>query len=233
MMKIRNYLNTKAQGIVEYAVLLAFIVGLAMALNGSNLGGYVKNVFTYASDMLAYFNGGEFDIPAAIERISSLQSNYSGWTRGMIRSGWLNDSDSTLEEIQGIADELGATTWIYVNGKQSKDVKPNGLYWTTEDLSQVDWVSGTGDAQDYSAQSLLSYYYSPSDNTYYVIKNRVWCNQSDLSGATSLSAQYDWSGKYNGKPVAEIVGSASSYAEAKKIYNDTVTANGGSFVFEN
>ena len=29
----------KGQGIVEYALLLAFVVGIAMMLNGANLGG--------------------------------------------------------------------------------------------------------------------------------------------------------------------------------------------------
>ena len=35
----------KGQGIVEYALLLAFVVGIAMMLNGANLGGAVKGVF--------------------------------------------------------------------------------------------------------------------------------------------------------------------------------------------
>lgn len=39
MKTIRNYLDRKGQGIVEYALLLSFIVGLAMMLNGANLGG--------------------------------------------------------------------------------------------------------------------------------------------------------------------------------------------------
>ena len=35
----------KGQGIVEYALLLAFVVGIAMMLNGANLGGAVKDTF--------------------------------------------------------------------------------------------------------------------------------------------------------------------------------------------
>ena len=55
MKTIRNYLDRKGQGIVEYALLLSFIVGLAMMLNGANLGGTVKGVFDDVAGLL----GGE------------------------------------------------------------------------------------------------------------------------------------------------------------------------------
>ena len=55
MTAIRNYLNKKGQGIVEYSVLLSFIVGLAMMLNGANLGSAVKGTF----DSVATVLGGE------------------------------------------------------------------------------------------------------------------------------------------------------------------------------
>ena len=45
----------KGQGIVEYALLLAFIVGLAMMLNSANLSGEVKDTF----DKVAALLGGE------------------------------------------------------------------------------------------------------------------------------------------------------------------------------
>lgn len=47
--------DKKGQGIVEYALLLAFIVGIAMMLNGSNIGGAVYGVF----DKVAAVLGGE------------------------------------------------------------------------------------------------------------------------------------------------------------------------------
>lgn len=59
MIKIFNHLKQKGQGIVEYAILLAFIVGLAMMLNGANLGGAVKGAFDSVADLLASFNGGK------------------------------------------------------------------------------------------------------------------------------------------------------------------------------
>ena len=55
MVEIRYYLNKKGQGIVEYALLLAFVVGIAMMLNGTNLGSSVKGVF----DDVALVLGGK------------------------------------------------------------------------------------------------------------------------------------------------------------------------------
>ena len=42
------------QGIVEYALILAFVVGIAMMLNTSNLGGAILAVFDDVADYLAY-----------------------------------------------------------------------------------------------------------------------------------------------------------------------------------
>ena len=57
VIKIMDYLKhkQKGQGIVEYAMLLAFIVGIAMMLNGSNLGGAVKGVFDDVAEVIANF----------------------------------------------------------------------------------------------------------------------------------------------------------------------------------
>lgn len=55
MSVFRNYLNKKGQGIVEYALILAFVVGIAMALNGTDIGGAVKGVF---DDVAALLGGG-------------------------------------------------------------------------------------------------------------------------------------------------------------------------------
>ncbi len=55
LIKIRNMLKQKGQGIVEYALLLAFIVGLAVMLNGTGISGEVKNTF----DSVASLLGGE------------------------------------------------------------------------------------------------------------------------------------------------------------------------------
>lgn len=71
---IRNYLNKKGQGIVEYALLLAFIVGIAMVLNGSNLGGAVKGVF---DDVAVALGGGEFDLSTPEGRNKAIAADYA------------------------------------------------------------------------------------------------------------------------------------------------------------
>ena len=38
---------------MEYALLLAFVVGIAMMLNGANLGGAVKDTFDSVANLLA------------------------------------------------------------------------------------------------------------------------------------------------------------------------------------
>ena len=55
MIQLRKYFNKKGQGVVEYAVLLAFIVGLAVFLNGGGIGNGVQGVF----DNMAAFLRGE------------------------------------------------------------------------------------------------------------------------------------------------------------------------------
>ena len=45
LIKVRTIVKNKGQGIVEYALLLAFVVGIAMMLNGSNIGSAVQGLF--------------------------------------------------------------------------------------------------------------------------------------------------------------------------------------------
>lgn len=45
LIKIRNMLKQKGQGIIENALILAFVVGIGMMLKGANLGDAVNGVF--------------------------------------------------------------------------------------------------------------------------------------------------------------------------------------------
>lgn len=53
-MKVMRYLEQKAQGMVEYALILAFVVGIAaVALNGNTgLGQAIQGVFTRVTTVL-------------------------------------------------------------------------------------------------------------------------------------------------------------------------------------
>ena len=53
--KVRTITKRKGQGIVEYALLLAFVVGIAMMMNSASLKDSVVSVFDYVATYL----GGE------------------------------------------------------------------------------------------------------------------------------------------------------------------------------
>lgn len=55
--KLRDIVKQKGQGIVEYALILAFVVGIAIMLNGSNISGAVKGVFEDVEDYFTYRTG--------------------------------------------------------------------------------------------------------------------------------------------------------------------------------
>ncbi len=253
MIKITNYLKQKGQGIVEYALLLSFIVGLAMMLNGAGLSSAVKDVFEDVSNVLSFANSSDFDIAKALKAMekdkSKFNKNNASWGRGMIRSSW-NFSNcgldqETIDSMNAIASELGAADWMFCHedgtrdpGKAFDNVKGYGLYWTTESLSSLDLNDQNKAADGYSDESVLSYYYNPNTQTYSVIANRVWVKQKDLSGTTeekrALSALQDFN-----KPIVDseltvyTVGTAKTYAEAQRIYNEAKAANGGSAVIRN
>lgn len=60
LVKIRTITKQKGQGIVEYALILAFAVGIAMLLNTTGIGSAVKGVFEDVADYLAYRNYDSF-----------------------------------------------------------------------------------------------------------------------------------------------------------------------------
>ena len=57
-MKIMRYLEQKAQGMVEYALILAFVVGIAAALTSSDgIKGAIENTFEKVTTTLNTANG--------------------------------------------------------------------------------------------------------------------------------------------------------------------------------
>ena len=72
--ELRNVIKQKGQGIIEYALLLSFVVGIAMLLNGSNIGGAVKGVF---DDVASYLGGeiGENAYVAGFKKWSSMKKS--------------------------------------------------------------------------------------------------------------------------------------------------------------
>lgn len=242
--------RAKGQNMVEYALMLAIVVGIGWGIYDQvGLSGSIKGVFSDAGSLLEDASKAEkaaFDIKPSIAKLKSLYSKYilddghmnagdHNTKRGILMDTWLDPEDQNCSDIAKLSSELGAKQWTYYHGKGPK--YPNsissdsvGLYWSTEDLSKASLT--TASPENYSNESVLSYYYDGSN--YYVMKNRVWMdqmqyNQQGQPGLASKGSEY-------GKPPAEIVGSTSgysTYAEAQQAYKDAVSANQGSSVFKN
>lgn len=246
----RKEKGAKGQNMVEYALMLAIVVGIGWGIyDQAGLAGSIKGVFTDAESLLEHASKGEkaaFDIQPSIDKLKELISNYNhgndpmsagdqNTNRGILMDTWLNDTDRNDTDIAKLTSELGATQWTYYhgegpkyqNGSISKDSV--GLYWSTEDLSKAEL---TASDKNYSKESVLSYYYNGSN--YYVVKNRVWMDQKQYQynhgqpGLASKGIEY-------GKPAAEIVGSPSgysTYAEAQQAYEKEKRGNDNSVVFK-
>lgn len=243
----REEKRAKGQNMVEYALMLAIVVGIGWGIYDQvGLSGSIKGVFSDAGSLLEDASKAEkaaFDIKPSIAKLKSLYRKYNhgnehmnaddqNTNRGILMDGWLDAEDQNCSDIAKLSSELGATQWTYYHGEGPK--YPNsisrdsvGLYWSTEDLSNAQL---TASPENYSNESVLSYYYDGS--SYYVMKNRVWMdqmqyNQQGQPGLASKGSEY-------GKPAAEIVGSKrgySTYAEAQQAYRNAVSANQGSFIF--
>lgn len=241
--------RAKGQNMVEYALMLAIVVGIGWGIyDQAGLAGSIKGIFGDAGNLISTASKGEksaFDIKPSIEKLKSLIQKYSkvgqmeagdqNTNRGILMDTWLNDTDRKDIDIAKLTSELGAKQWTYYHGEGPKyrngSISSNsvGLYWSTEDLSNAQLT--TASPENYSNESVLSYYYDGS--SYYVMKNRVWMDQKQYNnGQPGLASK----GNEYGKPAAEIVGSSSgysTYAEAQQAYKDAVSANQGSSVFKN
>ncbi len=246
----REEKRAKGQNMVEYALMLAIVVGIGWGIyDQAGLADSIKGIFGDAGNLISTASKGEksaFDIQPSIEKLKSLIQKYSkdgkmeagdqNTNRGILMDTWLNDTDRKDIDIAKLTSELGAKQWTYYHGEgpkyQNGSISSDsvGLYWSTEDLSKA---SLTESPDNYSNESVLSYYYDGS--SYYVMKNRVWMDQKQYQynhgqpGLASKESEY-------GKPAAEIVGSTSGYStyvEAQQAYKDAVSDNQGSSVFKN
>lgn len=240
--------RAKGQNMVEYALVLAIVVGIGWGIyDQAGLAGSIKGVFSNAGSLLEDASKAEkaaFDIQPSIDKLKSLYGKYNRGNghmnagdkntyRGILMDGWLDAEDQNCSDIAKLSSELGATQWTYYHGEGPK--YPNsissdsvGLYWSTEDLSNAQLT--TAPSENYSKESVLSYYYDGS--SYYVMKNRVWMDQKQYNdGQPALASK----GSEYGKPAAEIVGSSSgysTYAEAQQAYEKEKRGNDNSVVFK-
>jgi len=110
--KIRTNIKQKGQGIVEYALLLAFVVGIGMMLSGSNLGSAVKGVFE--------------DVTIALEG-NKYAPYFKKWHDKT--SAWLLDPDNASEEerLQADREALARIARAFIGLKQDGEDGVEGL----------------------------------------------------------------------------------------------------------
>lgn len=219
--------NQKGQDLVEYALMLAIIIGIGWGIySQTGVADSIKNVFGNASSLMetAKKNTGTFDMNAVLDRIKERQTDYLGggygmdYTRGLIQSSWLTDVDKQDPTIGKLASELDATMWTYYNGKKS-GFENGVLYWTTENLDSVSLTPNANTpGNNWSKETVLSYRYDRNDkqNPYSVIKNHVWLDQPGADG-NNHKGLAQLKGEYN-KPAGTIVGKYSTYEEARQAY---------------
>ena len=182
--------SQKGQDLVEYALMLAIIIGIGWGIySQTGVADSIKNVFGNASSLMetAKKQGVNLNWDEIFQRLDEIQKNgnYSSgnttsgmsYKRGMIQSGWLTDQDQKDSKIGQLATELGATMWTFYNGENAGKLgtEGGGLYWTTEDLKSAK-LEAEGD-NPYSQKTVLSYRYDPLKKKYYVLENRAFVNQ--------------------------------------------------------
>lgn len=233
--------SQKGQDLVEYALMLAIIIGIGWGIySQTGVADSIKNVFGNASSLMetAKKQGVNPNLDEIIQHIRELQSKkeYSSgdldkginYNRGIIQSGWLTaEDDSTIGKL---VSELDATMWTFYNGENTGKLgtEGGGLYWTTEDLKPGDLHRDGNNS--YSQETVLSYRYDPSTGKYSVIENRAWVNQIGRDGKFNHNALAQAPGEYQ-KPPANVLGTYGTYEEAQKKYNEVKTKHEGNYIY--
>ena len=233
--------SQKGQDLVEYALMLAIIIGIGWGIySQTGVADSIKNVFGNASSLMetAKKNTGTFDLKPVLERLDDMQKRYKDgnwkngmdYTRGLIQSSWLTDDDRNDPTIGKLASELSATMWTYYNG-QNGGLESGVLYWTTENLDSVTLTpNDKTQGNNWSKETVLSYRYDPKDKTYSVIENRAWVNQIGHDREFNHNALAQAPSEYQ-KPPANVLGTYGTYEEAQKKYNEVKTKHEGNYIY--
>ena len=149
---MKHISNEKGQGLVAYAIILAFALISGLLARNAGLLEAASALFIPTERVLAEIEHHRtFDVSPAAALLSSeeLFKNYTdpknaankvNWERGMVRSGWVeaegHEDDAQIKEIKDLADEVGATQWSFLTG-----VAQN--YWNQKyyDEEKKQWVN--------------------------------------------------------------------------------------------
>lgn len=231
--------NQKGQDLVEYALMLAIIIGIGWGIySQTGVADSIKNVFGNASSLMetAKKNTGTVDMNAIIDRIKERETSYldnlnngMDYRRGLIQSGWLKNGDEKDSTIGKLASELGATMWTFYNGENQGKLgtEGGGLYWTTE--KDFDSKPLTKEGIGWSKETVLSYRYDPKTKLYSVIENRAWLGQPGADGQLHNGlAQLPLEHR---KPAGKTLYTCITYEEAQKKYKEVKAQHGGKYIY--
>lgn len=230
--------SQKGQDLVEYALMLAIIIGIGWGIySQTGVADSIKNVFGNASSLMetAKKNTGTFNIDPVLKHFDEMQKKYHSdkwfnYKRGLFSSVWLNPEDAADDQVKSLASELEATMWTYYNGQMDR-LESGVLYWTTEELDSVTLTPNDNtQGNNWSKETVLSYRYDRDTGKYSVIKNHVWLDQPGADKKTHKGLA-QLKGEYT-KPAGTPLGpSYSTYAEAKQAYEQAKKDNNNSVVF--
>lgn len=233
--------NQKGQDLVEYALMLAIIIGIGWGIyTQTGLADSIKNVFGNASALMEATkkDTGTFDMDAVLKRLDEIQKGYPGhgydidYGRGFFSSLWIKTEDAADDKVKSLASELGATMWTYYNGLNTASNKlgpdGGGLYWTTEDLGSTKLTQD--EAGGWSKETVLSYWYDTKTGQYSVIENRVWLNQIGADGEKTHNGLAQQPVEF-GKPAGTTLGTYKTYQEAQQKYNEVKEQHGGKYIY--
>ena len=191
MILTRNYFNRKGQGIVEYAILLAVIVGLAVFLNDGSIGSAVQGSF---DNVVALFRGEDVQ--------GKGQSGYVALNkRGKNQlHDYTTGQDLVDDKLRIEADQQSlANIAEFFIGKSRDEVKSalSGSDGTNPSdgvniLDYKDWTEeGSYTAGDIKTgkSDYTKYSSTPVDRTNGRIYN--WM-QGDYGGANGYNSDYDY-----------------------------------------
>ena len=249
-----RYLNQKGQGLVEFALLLAFCAAV-FGLSKAGLLEAAASVFEPSAVILGEVDHQRtYDVVPSIEAVLSIQkngnyqeqtgANHIHYNRGQIRSSWVDKhpEDAAIPAIANLYDEVGASQWTVYNGLGGSYFKKpstkgfylgdKGIFWTVQELHGKDLTPHSlKENENYSEELILEYFYAQATGRYYVIKSHVWVNQGDTSNHIALGGFHQQYLKPPGYFVDGCTDGFATLLEAKQLYERVRKENGGSVIF--
>lgn len=104
--------SQKGQDLVEYALMLAIIIGIGWGIySQTGVADSIKKVFGNASSLMetAKKNTGTFDMEAVLKRLDEIQKGYLGngynidYKRGVFSSLWIKTDDAADDKVKSRA----------------------------------------------------------------------------------------------------------------------------------